>query len=252
MSLGFIILRNVICEKTNKYWIECYKCIRIFYPKNKILIIDDNSNYEFVTTIQLENTIIIKSEYTKRGEILPYYYYLQNKLFERAVILHDSVFIQKYIDFEADLENKFLWSFLHKWDDSNNEKKLIHHLNDNTTLLSFHDKKKKWHGCFGCMSVISHDFLTIINKKYNIISNLIDKIQCRNDRMHFERIFALVFTYENELTNSVFGDIHEYIKNNNFGYTWGYDYNNYSYIKTQMVESHDLIPLHIIKIWSGR
>ena len=41
-TLGFIILRNVNSELTNKYWIHCYNCIRKYYPENKIIIIDDN------------------------------------------------------------------------------------------------------------------------------------------------------------------------------------------------------------------
>jgi hypothetical protein len=48
-QIGFIILRHVNNELTNKYWIHCYKCIREFYPENKILIIDDNSDYKYIT-----------------------------------------------------------------------------------------------------------------------------------------------------------------------------------------------------------
>lgn len=251
MSLGFIILRNVVCERTNHYWIECYRCIREFYPKNKILIIDDNSNYMFITNIELKNTLIIQSEHKKRGELLPYYYYLQHKLFDRAVILHDSTFIQKYIDFDADDRNKFLWCFEHEWDEPNGEKNLINQLNESKQLLEFHDQKNKWRGCFGAMSIISHDFLCLINKKYSI-TNLINSIQCRNDRMNFERVFALVLTYENNSITSVFGDIHRYVKNNNFEYFWGCDYNKYKSIKQQIRTDPKLTILPIIKVWSGR
>ena len=97
LGIGFIILRHVNNEITNKYWQRCYHQIRIFYPENTILIIDDSSDYSFITNKKLYKTLIINSEYEKRGEILPYYYYLQNKLFDTAVIIHDSVFIQKYI-----------------------------------------------------------------------------------------------------------------------------------------------------------
>ena len=45
-EVGFIILRYVINELTNKYWIKCVDSIRQYYPENKILIIDDNSNYD--------------------------------------------------------------------------------------------------------------------------------------------------------------------------------------------------------------
>ena len=94
-QIGFIILRHVNNKLTNKYWIHCYNCIRKFYKENKIIIIYDNSNYNFITNEKLYKTTIINSEYPKRGELLPYYYYLHNKLFDVAVIIHDSVFINK-------------------------------------------------------------------------------------------------------------------------------------------------------------
>lgn len=65
-------------ELSDKYWLHCIDCIRRFYPEKKILIIDDNSNYDFVSKIELYNTTVIQSEYPKRGELLPYYYYLNN------------------------------------------------------------------------------------------------------------------------------------------------------------------------------
>ena len=67
-NTGFIILRHVNNELTNKYWQHCYDCIRIYYPEYPILIIDDNSNYEFITEKLLYQTTIINSEYPKRGE----------------------------------------------------------------------------------------------------------------------------------------------------------------------------------------
>ena len=41
------MLRHVNNKLSNQYWIHCIQCIRKFYPENKILIIDDNSNYDF-------------------------------------------------------------------------------------------------------------------------------------------------------------------------------------------------------------
>ena len=108
--IGFIILRNVICAKTNEYWKECYRCIKKFYPKNRILIIDDNSNYSYVSNDPLENTMLIRSEFPKRGEFLPYYYYLRTHFCDTAVILHDSMFIKQYIDFNVD-DYKFILDF---------------------------------------------------------------------------------------------------------------------------------------------
>jgi len=75
-TLGFIILRHVNSSLTNNYWIRCYDSIRHFYPENSIIIIDDNSDLQFLTEKKLDNTTVINSEYPKRGELLPYYYYL--------------------------------------------------------------------------------------------------------------------------------------------------------------------------------
>lgn len=47
-TLGFIILRHVLSKTTNQYWITCYHSIRKYYPENNMLIIDDNSRYEFI------------------------------------------------------------------------------------------------------------------------------------------------------------------------------------------------------------
>jgi len=107
MSFGFIILRYVNSEETNKYWIESYVCIRSLYPDSMIIIIDDNSNYIFITKIPLKNTRIIESEFKGAGELLPYIYFLKYRYFDTAVIIHDSVFIKKYIDF-TEYKIKFL------------------------------------------------------------------------------------------------------------------------------------------------
>ena len=49
-NYGFIITRHVTSEQTNKYWNQCVKLIRTFYPLRKIVIIDDNSNQTFIKT----------------------------------------------------------------------------------------------------------------------------------------------------------------------------------------------------------
>ena len=54
-NFGFIILRHVNNEEFNLFWQECYLAIRKFH-KNKIIILDNNSNESFVRTdLNLEN-----------------------------------------------------------------------------------------------------------------------------------------------------------------------------------------------------
>ncbi len=162
MTFGFIVLRHVNNESTNRYWIKCVNSIRKYYPENNILIIDDNSDYNFITNETLYKTTIINSEYPKRGELLPYYYYLHNKLFDVAMIIHDSVFINTYIDMNVE-KYKMLWDFEHYWDQIVDETKMINMFND-LELTKFYKDKSLWKGCFGCMSIITHDYLTYINK----------------------------------------------------------------------------------------
>jgi hypothetical protein len=234
-NAGFIILRHVNNELTNEYWQHCYDCIRIYYPEYPILIIDDNSNYEFITEKLLYKTTIINSEYPKRGELLPYYYYLHNKLFDTAIILHDSVFInadiinmhmQLYTD-----KYKLIWEFEHHWDHIEDETNMIKLFNDED-LLHFYENKDLWKGCFGGMSIITHDYLVYINNKYDI-SKLLDCILNRHNRSSFERVIACLLQ-KNEKKETLLGNIH--------AYCWGisfYEKDNYKH-------------LPLIKVWTGR
>lgn len=234
-KVGFIILRHVTNETTNKYWMLCYDNIRTYYPENLIIIIDDNSKSEYITAIykELYKTTIIKSEYRGRGELLPYYYYLHNKLFDTAVILHDSVFINKYVDFTVE-KYKIIWHFEHNWDQVEDEKKMINVFND-AELLEFYEDKNLWKGCFGGMSVITHEYLTFINSKYEI-KKLLDRVLTRFNRMSFERVVAVLLqkNVKNE-SHSMFGNIKSYIKDG-----------------TTFNEKEKYSDLPLVKVWTGR
>jgi hypothetical protein len=238
MELGFVILRHVNSEISNNYWIICYNQIRKFYPTNKILLIDDNSNYELISKdieSTLTNTTIIQSEYKGRGEILPYYYYLHNKLFDIAVVIHDSVFIQRYIDFGTD--NRFIWDFEHHWDNLQDEPKMINLLKNNDEVNELYNNKSLWNGCFGTMSIIKHDFLKLLEDKYGI-TNLVNHITCRQDRMALERVFGCLFTKANtNNTSSMLGNIHRYCCVGQY-YQW--------YIENKIHDDP------IIKLWTNR
>ena len=100
-DFGFIITRHVNSHKTNEYWNHSVKLLNYLYPSKKIILIDDNSNYEFVKqTKDYQNLEIIQSEFPGTGELLPYYYFYKRHPFKHAVILHDSVFFHKRVSFE--------------------------------------------------------------------------------------------------------------------------------------------------------
>lgn len=231
MSIGFILLRHVNSPQTNTYWIRCYTSIRKFYPDNPILIIDDNSNQSFLTNENLYNTTVIRSEFPGRGELLPYYYYLQHKLFDIAVILHDSVFIQKKMDFTVE-KYRILWTFEHRWDQIDDETRMIQLFHD-SDLYKFYTKKQLWKGCFGGMSIITHDYLMYIQSKYDI-SKLLDVVLTRYNRCSFERVIACMLQKEC-LTKSLLGDIHAYCP-------WG----------ISIHKCHTYAHLPLLKVWTGR
>ena len=238
-TIGFIMLRHVNDALTNQYWINCYTCIRKFYAENDIIIIDDNSNPEFISIIPLYKTTVIHSEYPQRGELLPYYYFLRNRLFDIAVIIHDSVFIQKYMDFNVNTY-KLIWDFKHDWDKIEEETKIINAFHDEK-LSAFHKNKNLWKGCFGCMSIISHDYLASVNTSYNL-DILLPLIKTRPDRCTFERIIAVLLRINNQQP-SLLGDIHAYC--NSVGIHWGG-----ITFKDKDRPKYKKLPL--LKVWTGR
>jgi len=247
LDLGFIILRNVIDRTTGEYWKLSYKCIRKFYPNNYIIIIDDNSNYNFVDLkfqANLYNAHIIRSDYPARGEILPYYYFLKSNIFTKACIIHDSVFINSKLDTTI-TDYKFLWNFRIGQLSSDKtlydvgQKRMLSYLNNNSELLKFFDNIKMWKGCFGSMTIITREYLDKINNRYHL-ERLLPIIKCRTDRMFFEVVIACILQYRH-IQPSLFGDI------KNFG-KWNLTYNE---IKKNI---HNLskINLPLIKVWTGR
>ena len=250
---GFIITRHVNSELTNKYWNHSVKLIRTFYPHIKIVIIDDNSNYNYVKPeFDYKNLQIIQSEFPGRGELLPYYYFLKMKFFKNAVILHDSVFFHRRINFEKmnGINVMPLWFFYSDTENVENTKRIMRSLKNYQTLESKLTKEvvalgmtyQKWIGCFGVQSYINLNFLESIENKYSI-TNLVNVVKTRPDRCCLERIFGCIFSTESPILyrkKSLFGDIMKYQR-------WGYSYNEYmQHLKK------GTIPRVIVKVWTGR
>jgi len=239
----FIFTRHVNNEQTNEYWQECYTCIRQFY-ENKIMIVDDDSNYEYVKSdIVLVNCDVIQSEFPRRGELLAYYYFCKSNYSGKAVVIHDSVFIKKYIPFYKLNKNKFIWSFEGGINEDDNDElsKLIL-----PTIAKFKNDaeimdlyvSKKWTGCYGCMAILDKKFICDIDMRYNFFNTVIENVKTRRDRCVMERIFALVcHLNSNNFNKPLLDNIHKYCR-------WGVTYNEY---KNNYVDG-----LPIVKVWSGR
>jgi hypothetical protein len=252
-TYGFIITRHVNTEKTNEYWNNSIQCIRKLYPFRKIVIIDDNSDYNYVKAFyDYKNVEIIQSEFVGRGELLPYYYFHKYKFFKNAVIIHDSVFLHKRINFEKfskidvipfwhfDADNENYMNSLRLTSNIKNRYLIDKHIIPDTNLMGmrFHNN---WSGCFGVQCYINYNFLNYIVNKYSLFQ-LLNKVRNRADRCCLERIFGIIFSFESKTKiKSLLGNIHSY---QNFDYT--YD----KYKKDLLVNKK--LPKPIIKVWTGR
>jgi len=255
-NFGFIITRHVNSENTNRYWNHSIKLLRLFYPTKKIVIIDDNSDTNFLKAdYDYSNVEIIQSEFPGRGELLPYYYFVKNKFFENAVIIHDSVFFHKRINFEVlkGTDVLPLWHFSSDNENESNTLRLIENLKNkfnidtklkqNASSMFSIMLDNKWDGCFGCQSYINHNFLLHIENKYNI-SSLTKVVQNRADRCCLERIMGCIFYSESPKLNtikSMLGSIW------NFPFVGKYNFDMYD---TDFKKG--TLKRAVVKVWTGR
>jgi hypothetical protein len=251
-KFGFILLRHINSFDTNKYWNQSVLLLNAYYPNIEIVIIDDNSNPIYLHSLHNHKNIkaIINSEYPARGELLPYIYYLRNKWFDYAIILHDSVFIHKTFNFEYVLNTnnitaRSLWIF----DQDNYIEKipiLAQNLNYTEEIIQIYNNwyNLDWKGCFGAMSIIKHEFLVLIAEKYNMF-NLINVIKTRKYRCSFERIIAIIFYLEKCDNKSLFGNYLQLLEINETNCD---NINNYLYC----FNNAKVLPQNIIKLFTGR
>ena len=237
-TVGFIIQRFVANTRLDKYWKLAYTSIRKYHPSSSIVIIDDGSDYSCIDTDfeqTLTNTIIVKSEFLRRGELLPYIYFLNGKYFDIAVIIHDSVFMNSDVDFSLKPEEnyKMLWEFEHNWDEKVHEMNILSVLENSEELLKLYRQPNLWKGCFGSMTVIRHTFLEKVHKRHNL-HKLLPVITNRPYRCCLERVIACILQL-NDKHACIFGNIHSYCK-------WGVPWED------KWILEH----LPMIKVWSGR
>jgi hypothetical protein len=207
---GFIITRCVKVRSHGLFWVLSYENIRKFYPETPIIIIDDDSNPAFIRDIPLYKCTVIQSEFPTCGELLAYYYFQKTRPFERAVIIHDSVFINESINFDDIKDVKFLWDFTHDWNNPEIEACIIKLMDPSEKLFELYNNTNLWVGCFGAMTVITLDFIDKIFKK-ETMEFLIKCIRSRKERMAFERILACLCILEKPSLiqePSIFGNIH--------------------------------------------
>jgi hypothetical protein len=208
------------------------------------MIIDDHSNPDFVKCdIPLHNCIINQSSYPPQvGELLPYIYFYKTRPFDKAVIIHDGVFIQKPIEALEDIKDVAkLWSINAVCSLLAHEVipilQQLHHASDLIHIYNCFAFK----GCFGCMTVITLDFITMLYEKYNIEA-IIPLINNRPMRSALERVLPILFRDSlGTDAKNLFGDICSQQPDPYLLTFDGYMNNRDQYSKYTM-----------IKVWTGR
>jgi len=256
-NLCFIFTRCIKNDSHKELWKECLKCIRTYYKNEHIVIIDDNSNKMLIESLpndynwMLNNVTIIQSEFPGAGEILPYYYFYKLRFAKKAVILHDSMFIQQKID-ENIINNLqdmlFLWDFpiTCKWLDDENYRNnfdfilysFLSKLNNNDDIITLYDSNN-WKGCFGTTGLVTLNFVDKIQNKYNFIESF-KNINNRSERQLLERVISIIAIHEsnNNIDNiSIFGSIFTHPQ------AFGYSFENYKY---------NPLNVPILKCWNSR
>jgi hypothetical protein len=188
---------------------------------------------------------IIHSDFPGSGEILPYYYLYHRKLGKKAVILHDSMFIQKPIPLESVNDYKFLWNFkcpIQIDDVEENFHNAVFKLEKRDELYDIFHDFNTWYGCFGASMVITLDFIYKLQENTQFL-NILPDINTRKRRSMFERFIGIVchYTLPKELEelsymNSIFQQPNE----------WGTEYEEYLGIKDVFKD------VMVVKVWSGR
>jgi hypothetical protein len=219
-EFGIIITRHIRKHEQNRIYEEC-----------KSILVE----------IPMENTRIIQSEYPASGELLPYYYMLKEKLLLKALVLHDSMFLNTMINKDDIDSYKFLYEFNpNEYSHSNdNIEKMLDATKKPSELKEFL-KTDTWKGCFGTCSVITLSFLEKLDGELGL-SNLVSVIKNREDRMGLERVFGVMCMYmEPKEVPSLFGmlkDMKAYPK-----------FNEYSFDNYLIYKYDDAIR----KVWNGR
>jgi hypothetical protein len=249
--LAFVMIRHVTSKITDWYWKESYTSIRAFYPTAPILIVDDSSNplYLREDIVMTHCTVVYDTEHKGCAELLPYYYFHRLRPAQRAVILHDSVFLHQPLELSWSGETgiQFLWSIPHQYDDSIQGE--IHTLIDalpehekEHIRSMYHHTKLDWTGAFGVMSVIDGKWLDEVAKRFGFMERWMPLLTTREYRCAMERVFGVMAYYHQPLRvqSSMFGMIQSSIP-------WGTTFVEYMNQYETFFNAHP-----VMKVWSGR
>lgn len=284
-NLGFYVTTYCISQIDNDRLIRCIESVRLIYPNNNIVIIDDNSPYQIELKID-DNMKIVKSEVNQIGELLPYYHNSKYDTFDQYLTIHDSMVFKKEIP-----DKYFEYDFVPLWHFDTNMKckyiigsafksickqikngKIIYKIYNNPNCkpccdcgLEIYDTKTKqpiklldkpidtennkifynWVGCFGLSAIVKNTYIKSIITKYQL-DQCWNIFNNRINRMCGERLFGIIALLENQNSiQSINGNIMDHLNKFN------YDGDTIIPI-TAILELYKNYDSCLIKTWVGR
>lgn len=190
-ALGFVIGRHISAASHVDLCFRAYTSIRKFYPNNLILIVDDGSLLSDPHGYD-SRTIVVQSTVRGTGEFGLYYYYHLTHLFERAVLMHDSMVVNKSISL-PDVDIIYLWHFVFN-DYLHVVKAEVEALLSELASKDEAERKYKsnaWSGMFGCSCIMTWNYLDLLVSRYQIF-RLLPKVKTRTMRCAMERVLGIL------------------------------------------------------------
>lgn len=243
-NFGFIIAS---CLRHDDHFLSlksCISSIQNFHPDKKIVVIVDySSNDDIVKKCKNMYQDIIYETYEEEipADMLFFKFFKQNKYFEKAILLQDSMKIKNSMDASKISDIKYIWHFTNHrvhWSTINEPETTENKINNIIThddlnmyiinnLIKKNDfkdyckkiyfHKNEWCGCFGTCSIITYDFVNILDDKTDII-DLQKKMTNNRLRRAIESIFSLAvqFVTKRKMEDSYDGLYYDGVKHNNF------------------------------------
>lgn len=213
-SWGFIVVTHCSTDAHVTMLHDSLGALHRHHPAVPIVLIDDWSPLPLqLDRLSLPLTVERSVLTPGAAEVLPYLYYFKNRYFDVAVILHDSMQLQRpLVGIDQVTTVKFIryftchedWPQIPEPETAYNRRHhiqthedLIHHL-VSTQANDFlweqfsrrYAPKSEWRGCFGVMSIIHHDFLRYLQEKTEILT-LFQVVHTNRTRRAMETLFAL-------------------------------------------------------------
>jgi hypothetical protein len=258
---GYYIMTH-IRDPVDAFCLErCINSIRLHDKNYNIVVVNDKSPLQDMFN-KIKNAhandqkiqFIVNTQYPGAGEIYPYWFNTQNRLFDVFVTLHDSMLLKRAIPGEVWEGHKcsFLWYFpkfqqmRHITDSLTN---ICENLSCGKQILNMYGQPNLWVGCFGSSMLIRQEFLDVLFSKYEL-DKLMNYIKNRTHRETCERIFGIIICSElgrdvvkNSSLNKNIFDYPKayYIKNNHATLTYNEFVSKYKDYKGFM-----------LKVWRGR